>query len=87
MLVSPAELYPPLAGAPTRRGIDVRSPAEVARGAIPDTRVLPILEDDERHAVGLRYAQEGPEAATYEGEARTREAMPVRAAAWRAAAE
>jgi tRNA 2-selenouridine synthase len=58
----------------------------VARGAIPGAPTLPILEDDERHAVGLRYAEEGQAAATREGELRTRDDMARRAAAWRAAA-
>jgi tRNA 2-selenouridine synthase len=86
MLVRPDDLYPPRAGAPARRVIDVRSPGEVARGAVPGAVELPILDDDERHAVGLRYAEEGQEAAIEEGRLRTEADMPRRTAAWRTAA-
>ena len=86
MLVRPDDLYVPGSGAPARRVIDVRSPGEVARGAIPGAVELPILDDEERHAVGLRYAEDGQEAAIEEGRLRTEGDMPRRAAAWRAAA-
>lgn len=83
----PDALYPARAGRAVRRPIDVRSPGEVARGAIPGAVEIPILDDDERHEIGLRYAVDGPEAAFEEGRARTAPDMPRRAAAWRAAAE
>lgn len=87
MLIRPEDLYPARSGRPARRPIDVRSPGEVARGAIPGAIEIPILDDDERHEVGLRYATDGPEAAFEEGRARTASDIPRRAAAWRAAAE
>ena len=44
--------------------IDVRAPVEFAQGAFPSAVNLPILDDEERHRVGLCYREEGPEAAT-----------------------
>lgn len=87
MLIRPEDLYPARSGRAVRRPIDVRSPGEVARGAIPGAVEIPILDDEERHEVGLRYAADGPEAAFEEGRARTAHDMPRRTAAWRAAAE
>ncbi len=46
-----------------RPAIDVRAPAEFAQGAMPGAVNLPILDDDERAAVGTTYKNEGPEAA------------------------
>lgn len=43
--------------------LDVRSPGEFARGAFPGAFNLPLLTDDERHQVGIRYKQAGGEAA------------------------
>lgn len=43
--------------------LDVRAPVEYERGAIPGAVNLPLLDDDERHAVGLRYKQAGQDAA------------------------
>ena len=44
--------------------IDVRAPVEFQRGALPSSRNLPILDDEQRAEVGLCYKSEGPEAAT-----------------------
>ena len=85
--MTPEELFPAGAGAPTRRPIDVRAPIEVARGAIPDAMQLPILADEERHAVGIRYADAGSDAAVAEGERLTAASMPGRIRAWRAACD
>ena len=61
-LIDPADVFPP--GRPPRTAlIDVRAPGEVDGGAIPGAVSLPILSDEERHRVGLRYAEAGPEAA------------------------
>lgn len=54
----------PLVGAPPREFsplqlIDVRSPVEVARGALPGAVSLPLLTDEERHLVGLEYRTHG----------------------------
>ncbi len=43
--------------------LDVRAPVEFAKGAFPAARNLPLLDDDQRHQVGLRYAEAGEEAA------------------------
>ncbi|TVS13900.1 MAG: tRNA 2-selenouridine(34) synthase MnmH [Gammaproteobacteria bacterium] len=43
--------------------LDLRAPQEFSRGAFPAATNLPLLDDDERHQVGLRYKQAGPDAA------------------------
>jgi tRNA 2-selenouridine synthase len=43
--------------------IDVRAPAEFARGSVPGTVNMPLLDDDQRAAVGIAYKKEGQEAA------------------------
>lgn len=43
--------------------VDLRSPAEYASSHIPGAVSLPILDDSERHEVGLTYQLSGPEAA------------------------
>jgi tRNA 2-selenouridine synthase len=42
---------------------DVRSPKEFLAGHIPGAISLPLLNDDERHEVGITYKKEGHEAA------------------------
>jgi tRNA 2-selenouridine synthase len=44
--------------------IDVRAPVEFQRGALPSSKNLPILNDQQRAEVGLCYKSEGPKAAT-----------------------
>ena len=44
--------------------IDVRAPIEFQRGALPSSKNLPIMDDDERAKVGLCYKSEGSDAAT-----------------------
>lgn len=63
--------------------LDVRSPIEVARGALPGARSMPLMTDDERHAVGLRYKEAGQAAAIELGFALAGPALPARIAAWR----
>ena len=48
--------------------IDVRSPDEFARGAVPGAINQPILTDDERAAVGQCYQKDGQAAAIELGE-------------------
>ena len=48
--------------------IDVRAPAEFARGALPGAVNLPLLTDAERRQVGIRHKQDGPQAAFALGE-------------------
>ena len=43
--------------------LDVRSPGEAARGTVPGAENWPILDDEERHRVGLTYKQSGHSAA------------------------
>ncbi len=43
--------------------IDVRAPVEFVAGAFPEAVNLPILDDEDRHRVGLCYKQQGKEAA------------------------
>lgn len=43
--------------------IDLRSPSEFAQGHIPGALSLPLFSDEERHRVGLLYAQSGQAAA------------------------
>ena len=44
--------------------LDVRAPGEFLTGAVPGAVNLPILNDDERHQVGLCYKKSGNDAAT-----------------------
>lgn len=68
--------------------LDVRSPGEFARGAFPEAVNLPLLTDDERHQVGIRYKQAGGEAALELGhELVSGDTREQRIAAWRAWAE
>ena len=43
--------------------IDVRAPSEYARGALPGAVNLPLLNDEERAAVGTTYKRRGRAAA------------------------
>ena len=81
--LAPDALYPAGAGAPPYAIIDVRSPVEVARGALPGAHALPLMSDAERHQVGVRYAEAGQEAALALGWEITRPHLPERVAAWR----
>lgn len=70
------------------RFIDVRAPSEFARGALPGAINLPILTDDERHAVGSAYKHEGHEAAVALGHRLVGgEVRRARIGAWVAAVE
>ncbi|WER46327.1 tRNA 2-selenouridine(34) synthase MnmH [Cupriavidus sp. WKF15] len=71
-----------LSGAPM---MDVRAPLEFARGAFPGTVNLPLMDDEERHQVGLCYAQKGQEAAIELGhDIVSGELKAARIAAWAA---
>ena len=64
--------------------IDVRSPGEFARGAVPGAVNLPVLTDAERAAVGTCYKRRGRDAAIALGHELVRdEIKAVRVAAWR----
>ena len=81
--LEPGALYPVGAGEPPLAIVDVRSPVEVARGALPGAHALPLLSDEERHEVGLCYARSGQEAALALGWEITEATLPARIAAWR----
>ncbi len=87
MPLTPEHVYPAGAGAPPLALIDVRSPVEVARGALPGAHALPLMTDEERHLVGLRYTEAGQEAAIALGYELAGPHLPARAAAWRAIAD
>lgn len=43
--------------------LDVRAPVEFAKGAFPTSVNLPLMSDEERHLVGIRYKEKGQESA------------------------
>ncbi|MDX1588664.1 MAG: tRNA 2-selenouridine(34) synthase MnmH [Oleiphilaceae bacterium] len=43
--------------------MDVRAPVEFAQGAFPGARNLPLMNDTERHRIGIRYQERGQDAA------------------------
>lgn len=43
--------------------MDVRAPVEFSQGAFPRAVNLPLMDDQERHEVGVRYKQQGQDAA------------------------
>ncbi|MDF3839467.1 tRNA 2-selenouridine(34) synthase MnmH [Cupriavidus basilensis] len=69
-----------LSGAPL---LDARAPAEFARGAFPGAVNLPLMDDDERHQVGLCYQEQGQPAAIALGHRLVSgELRAARVAAW-----
>ncbi len=80
-------MYPIGAGAPARALLDVRAPVEVGRGSLPFAAALPLMTDDERHLVGVRYAEAGQAAAVALGYELAGPHLPERTAGWRTAAE
>ena len=43
--------------------LDVRAPVEFNKGAFPTSVNLPLMSDEERHQVGIRYKQQGQDSA------------------------
>lgn len=43
--------------------MDVRAPVEFAKGSLPQARNIPLLDDQQRHLIGLQYAEQGEDAA------------------------
>jgi tRNA 2-selenouridine synthase len=82
--IPPAALYPSGAKAPAFELIDVRAPVEYAQGAMPRSVNLPILTDEERHLVGIRYKEAGQDAAIALGYTLVTPHLPTRIEAWRA---
>ena len=74
-----------LAGVPL---LDVRAPVEFQAGSIPGAINAPLLDDQERHDVGLTYQQAGQEAAVALGHRLIQgEVRAARLRAWQAFAE
>ena len=48
--------------------MDTRAPIEFQKGAFPNAVNLPLMDDEERHAVGIRYRESGQQAAIELGE-------------------
>lgn len=68
--------------------LDVRAPVEFAQGAFPAAVNRPLLDDDQRHQVGIRYKQAGQQAAIELGDRLVSGAVrDERIEAWRAFAE
>lgn len=68
--------------------IDVRAPIEFERGAVPAAVNLPLMNDEERHQVGLRYKQAGQDKAIELGaQLVDAQARQTRTAAWAAYAD
>ena len=68
--------------------IDTRAPVEFAKGAFPTATNLPLMTDEERHAVGTRYKRAGQEAAIELGARLVGEdGRRERTARWKAFAE
>lgn len=49
--------------------LDVRAPVEYEQGTFPNTRNVPLMNDLERHEVGIRYKEQGQDKAIELGEA------------------
>jgi tRNA 2-selenouridine synthase len=68
--------------------LDVRAPVEFAEGAFPTAENLPLVDDDERHVIGIRYKEAGQDAAVELGETLVSgDHRAQRVAAWRAFVE
>lgn len=64
--------------------IDVRAPTEFLQGAVPSAVNLPLLDDDERRAVGKIYKSDGRQAAVELGHQLVQgDAKQAKLAAWR----
>jgi len=68
--------------------MDLRAPVEFGQGAFPGAENRPLLTDEERHQVGIRYKEAGQDAAIALGyELVDAEAKARRVAGWRAFAQ
>jgi tRNA 2-selenouridine synthase len=68
--------------------VDVRAPVEFAQGAFPGAENLPLINDAERHEIGIRYKDLGQDAAIELGHELVRgRARTERIAAWQRFAE
>jgi len=63
--------------------LDVRAPVEFEQGAFPNSINIPLMTDEEREAVGIRYKEQGQDAAILLGaELVTEEGREQRKTAW-----
>jgi len=63
--------------------MDVRAPIEFEHGAFPHTENLPLMDDEDRHEIGIRYTEQGQDAAIELGhELVSGETKKQRIAAW-----
>ncbi|MGB0712781.1 MAG: tRNA 2-selenouridine(34) synthase MnmH [Gammaproteobacteria bacterium] len=63
--------------------LDVRAPVEFAQGSFPLAENVPIMDDEDRHTIGIRYKEAGQEAAIALGAERVQgEIRERRVAAW-----
>lgn len=63
--------------------LDVRAPVEYSQGAFPNTLNCPLMNNDERHEVGIRYKEQGQDEAILLGEELlTPERREARIAQW-----
>lgn len=68
--------------------MDVRAPVEFSEGAFPTARNHPLMIDQERHEVGIRYKQQGQDAAVEIGhELVSGDIKASRISAWQAFAQ
>jgi len=64
--------------------LDVRAPVEFSRGAVPGAINIPLLDDKQREAIGIEYAEQGQDAAIELGlRTATEEIRQNRIQAWR----
>ena len=64
--------------------IDVRAPVEFNKGAFPTAVNLPLMTDEERHLIGIRYKEQGNASAVQLGKELVRPVKQERVDAWRA---
>jgi tRNA 2-selenouridine synthase len=83
MVLGPRDVFPRGAGRSPFALIDVRSPVETSRGALPHAEALPLMTDLERHLVGIRYKEAGQAAAIALGFELAGPHLADRAEAWR----
>jgi len=62
--------------------IDVRAPVEFNKGAFPTTVNLPLMNDEERHLIGIRYKEQGNASAVQLGKELVGPVKQERVQAW-----
>ena len=85
MTLAPGDVFPAGGGDQPVQVVDVRAPIEVERGALPGALSLPLLTNEERHLVGVRYEEAGQRSAVELGYHLLEHTLPGRVEAWRRA--